>query len=120
MFRTSTMKRCSWRVAHSIRSLTAQTCGCWTMRKEIRPTRCWMVAAWDLRNPGTYAGMDPTAVEAQLAKAAAAAKTGNFNGQLLFLGTYQNQVAAPEPGTLMMFGSGIIVLAGMLRRKINL
>jgi PEP-CTERM motif len=28
--------------------------------------------------------------------------------------------ATPEPGTLAMFGSGIIGLAGMLRRKINL
>jgi hypothetical protein len=28
--------------------------------------------------------------------------------------------ATPEPGTLLMFGSGIIGLAGVLRRKINL
>jgi hypothetical protein len=28
--------------------------------------------------------------------------------------------ATPEPGTLVMFGSGIVGLAGMLRRKINL
>jgi hypothetical protein len=28
--------------------------------------------------------------------------------------------ATPEPGTLVMFGSGIIGLAGVLRRKINL
>jgi PEP-CTERM motif len=28
--------------------------------------------------------------------------------------------AVPEPGTLVMFGSGILGLAGMLRRKINL
>ena len=26
----------------------------------------------------------------------------------------------PEPGTLVMFGSGILGLAGVLRRKINL
>ena len=28
--------------------------------------------------------------------------------------------SVPEPGTLVMFGSGIIGLAGVLRRKINL
>jgi len=28
--------------------------------------------------------------------------------------------ATPEPGTLIMFGSGILGLAGVLRRKINL
>ena len=28
--------------------------------------------------------------------------------------------STPEPGTLIMFGSGIIGLAGVLRRKINL
>jgi PEP-CTERM motif-containing protein len=27
---------------------------------------------------------------------------------------------SPEPGTLMMFGSGVLGLAGLLRRKINL
>lgn len=27
---------------------------------------------------------------------------------------------APEPGTLMMFGTGIVGMAGLLRRKINL
>ena len=31
-----------------------------------------------------------------------------------------NGSTTPEPGTLVMFGSGIIGLAGMLRRKINL
>src|ERR1022692_4334194 len=31
----------------------------------------------------------------------------------------QNQGTTPEPGTLVMFGSGIIGLGGILRRKIN-
>ncbi len=31
-----------------------------------------------------------------------------------------NSSATPEPGTLVMFGSGIIGLAGILRRRINL
>ena|SRR5271166_624825 len=32
----------------------------------------------------------------------------------------QNGVTTPEPGTLALFGSGIVGLAGVLRRKINL
>ncbi len=31
-----------------------------------------------------------------------------------------NGTSTPEPGTLMMFGSGIVGLAGVLRRRINL
>ena len=34
--------------------------------------------------------------------------------------TFGGASAVPEPGTLVMFGSGILGLAGMLRRKINL
>ena len=34
--------------------------------------------------------------------------------------TPQNITITPEPGTLVMFGSGIIGLAGMIRRKISL
>jgi PEP-CTERM motif len=77
------------------------------------------VAAWDNRMPGTYAGLDPASVEAQLALAEAQAPNANFNGDLLFLGPYQNQVAVvPEPGSLLMLGSGMIGLAGVLRRKL--
>jgi hypothetical protein len=34
--------------------------------------------------------------------------------------TYSGNSATPEPGTMIMFGSGILGLAGVLRRKINL
>jgi hypothetical protein len=34
--------------------------------------------------------------------------------------SYSGNSAAPEPGTLIMFGSGILGLVGMMRRKINL
>lgn len=52
---------------------------------------------------------------------------GEFSGVTLYtaipgtesgnLGTAQNFMGTPEPGTLAMFGSGVIGLAGMLRRK---
>ena len=41
---------------------------------------------------------------------------GSENGNL---GTAQNFLGTPEPGTLAMFGSGVIGLAGMLRRKLS-
>lgn len=52
---------------------------------------------------------------------------GEFSGVMLYtalpgtesgsLETAQNFLGTPEPGTLAMFGSGVIGLAGMLRRK---
>jgi len=44
--------------------------------------------------------------------------TGYYGGQFLTPSLTVNPV--PEPGTLIMFGSGFIGLAGVLRRKINL
>lgn len=44
---------------------------------------------------------------------------GNLNFSSIVNVTF-NATATPEPGTLIMFGSGIVGLAGILRRKINL
>ena len=35
-------------------------------------------------------------------------------------GEFDLAPTTPEPGTLILFGSGILGLAGVLRRKINL
>jgi hypothetical protein len=80
------------------------------------------VVAWDFRNPGTFEGENPTLVDNQLAIAELAAPNGNFNGQLLFLGDFQNQVAfaspTPEPGTLLTLGTGLVGLAGLARKRL--
>lgn len=39
-------------------------------------------------------------------------KTINVTGQL--------PVTTPEPGTLVMFGSGLLGVAGLIRRKVRL
>jgi hypothetical protein len=54
---------------------------------------------------------------------------GEFSGVTLYtalpgtesgsLGTAQNFMGTPEPGTMALFGSGLIGLAGMLRRKLQ-
>ena len=44
----------------------------------------------------------------------------NFGGYQFTNLTYAEFSSAPEPSTLVMFGSGIIGLAGGLRRKMNL
>lgn len=54
---------------------------------------------------------------------------GEFSGVMLYtaipgtesgnLGTAQSFMGTPEPGTLALFGSGLIGLAGMLRRKLQ-
>jgi hypothetical protein len=47
--------------------------------------------------------------------------TANYIGfDNITLGSGTPTPGTPEPGTLVMFGSGILGLAGMLRRKINL
>ena len=43
----------------------------------------------------------------------------NTNGQI-FLNIVGGQAVTPEPGTLVMFGSGLVGLAGIFRRKLNL
>ncbi len=46
---------------------------------------------------------------------------GNCGGLWWLMDNFTyNASATPEPGTLVMFGSGIVGLAGILRRKINL
>ena len=49
-----------------------------------------------------------------------AGTSGNGTGVLVYVGGAPPPPTTPEPGTLVMFGSGIIGLAGLLRRKINL
>lgn len=45
---------------------------------------------------------------------------GPFNPAGTFLSSGDIDVVVPEPGTLAMFGSGLIGLAGLLRRKLSI
>jgi hypothetical protein len=46
---------------------------------------------------------------------------GGSNGSAAVVGGAQNQFSeVPEPGSLMLFGSGIAGLAGVLRRYVKL
>lgn len=65
-------------------------------------------------NEADYTGTDTT-------RAYCLTNAGCFGADLgALVTTFNVGSATPEPGTLVMFGSGIIGLAGMLRRKINL
>jgi hypothetical protein len=44
---------------------------------------------------------------------------GFFNGSV-GLGSGDTNMAVPEPGTLSLFGTGLVGLAGLVRRKLNL
>ena len=42
------------------------------------------------------------------------------NGNVIIENVAATTTTVPEPGTLVMFGSGIVVLAGVLRRKLRM
>ena len=43
----------------------------------------------------------------------------DMNGQVLFVDSFIYEFQTPEPGTLALFGSGVVGLAALMRRKLN-
>jgi len=95
----------------------------------------WGLFSKNAANNKTFFASGGAAVEQQFLALAATAKNGAFSGLFLYTpipgtqtGTkglpqeyigYTAPVATPEPGSLMLMGTGLIVLAIMLRHKLD-
>ena len=47
------------------------------------------------------------------------AEERDMNGPVLFVDSFFYEFQTPEPGTLALFGSGVVGLAGLMRRKLS-
>ena len=75
-----------------------------------------MPANWDCCLLGGEANMN---LKEGTRRLALLLSTGPSSGTALG-GEFNLEPTTPEPGTLIMFGSGVLGLAGLLRRKISL
>jgi hypothetical protein len=90
----------------------------------------WGLFSTNAQNNSFFQGSGAAAIETEYLTLASTAKNSAFNGLFLYTpipGTqswgntaqeYIGYSPVPEPGSLLMFGTGLISLAGIIRRKI--
>jgi hypothetical protein len=91
----------------------------------------WGLFSNNAKSSSFFQSSDAAAIETEYLTMASTAKNSAFNGLFLYTpipgtqswgGTAQEYIGyspVPEPGSLVLFGTGLISLAGIVRRKIG-
>lgn len=102
-----------------------------TLSANVGNYAIWGLFSTNAQNSSYFQSSGAGAIETQYLALAATAKNSAFNGLVLYTpiagsqswgGTPQEYIGyspVPEPGTLALFGTGLLSLSGMIRRKLG-